>query len=248
MKSIRLKILAGGLSALLLIAPQPAAGQKDSVEIFASSVKIAPTVVAGALVSYGILSKTIGPFEKVDAAVDDWAAEAKLRTSVDDYLQYAPAIAVFGLDWCGIKAKHNLRDRAFVTASSYLLSTLAVQAVKHTVSVTRPDGTADNSFPSGHTATAFTGAHILFREYGHERPWIGIAGYAAATSVGLMRVMNRRHWLGDVAAGAGTAIVCVEASYLLLPVFRKIIKAPDNLAVAPAVGGGYIGAGLAYWF
>ncbi|MDR2534336.1 MAG: phosphatase PAP2 family protein [Tannerellaceae bacterium] len=248
MQNIKLKIFAGGLAALSLIAPQTATGQADSVGVLSYGTRLAPVVVAGALLSYGILSHTVEPFESIDRAVNDWALRANRHTKVDDYLQYAPAVAVFGFDLCGVKAKHNLRDRAFVTAGSYLLSTLAVQAVKHTVSVARPDGAADNSLPSGHTATAFTGAHILFREYGATRPWIGIAGYAAATSTGIMRVMNRRHWLGDVAAGAGTAIACVEASYLLLPVFRKIIKASDNVAVAPIAGGGYVGAGLVCWF
>ena len=34
--------------------------------------------------------------------------------------------------------------------------------MKHTINVQRPDGSNMKSFPSGHTATVFTGSHILF--------------------------------------------------------------------------------------
>ena len=73
-----------------------------------------------------------------------------------------------------------------------------------------------NSFPSGHTFTAFTGAEILRREYGEEYPWIAVAGYAVAVTVAAMRVYNNRHWLGDVCAGAGLGILSVTLAYWAL--------------------------------
>jgi len=96
---------------------------------------------------------------------------------------------------------------------------------------------------------AFVGAHILFKEYRDVSPWIGAAGYAVATATGVMRILNRRHWLSDVVAGAGVGILCVEASELLLPVFHRVtgLNAPP-LAVAPMVGRRYFGIGLAYTF
>jgi membrane-associated phospholipid phosphatase len=196
------------------------------------------------------LTQFVHPLRQLDEHIDSevgkqWSG----RIKVDDYLQYAPVAAVFGLDLCGVKAKHNFRDRAFVTASSYLLMTLTVNAVKYTVEVQRPNGSPEyNSFPSGHTATVFTGAHLLFREYKDVSPWIGVAGYAAATATGVMRIANRKHWLSDVVAGAGTGIMCVEVSYLLLPVFHRVIGAPDHLVVVPVVGNNTYGAGFAYTF
>jgi len=173
------------------------------------------------------------------------------KTHVDDYIQYVPAIAVYGLDFAGVKAKHNLRDRTFLMASSYLFSTATVQTLKRTTHVKRPDGSDRLSFPSGHTATAFVGAHLLFKEYKDTSPWIGIAGYAVASGTGALRIINQKHWVSDVVAGAGFGILSVEASYLLLPVFHKIIginETQTKLAISPVIGQSHYGVGLAYTF
>ena len=242
---MKLHIYIIGIAVAAAILPGQTTAQSDEATF---GKQAAPYIISGSLIAYGILAHTFRPCELIDEAIDRKMQDLNLRTRTDDYLQYAPALAIYGTELFGLKAKHNLRDRTFVTAASYLLTTLTVQAVKHTTKVPRPSELSYNSFPSGHTATAFTGAHILFREYKDSSPWIGVAGYAAATSVGAMRIVNRKHWLGDVAAGAGTAILCVEASYLLLPLFRKVIKAPEGMAIVPVVGGNSVGMGMAYVF
>ena len=78
----------------------------------------------------------------------------------------------------------------------------------------RPDGTSANSWPSGHTATAFVGATILHKEYGLTRsPWFSVLGYGTATATGVMRVLNNRHWISDVLSGAGIGIMSAELAY-----------------------------------
>ena len=72
---------------------------------------------------------------------------------------------------------------------------------------------ATNSFPSGHTFMAFTGAEILRREYGSQYPWLAVACYATAMLVGFMRIYNNRHWVGDVLAGAGLGMIGVSIVY-----------------------------------
>lgn len=96
-----------------------------------------------------------------------------------------------------------------------------VSAMKNITKVERPDGSARNSFPSGHTATAFMGAELLRREYWDVSPWIGVAGYAIAAGTGFFRMYNNRHWLTDVIAGAGIGILSVQAAYWLYPVISK---------------------------
>jgi hypothetical protein len=79
----------------------------------------------------------------------------------------------------------------------------------------RPDGSSHNSFPSGHTATAFMTAMMLSKEYGGENPWYSIAGFTISTVTGLTRMANNRHWLSDVLAGAGFGILSTETGYFL---------------------------------
>lgn len=100
----------------------------------------------------------------------------------------------------------------------------------------RPDGSSRNSFPSGHTATAFVGAELLRREYWEVSPWIGVAGYAVAAGTGFFRMYNNRHWLTDVLSGAGIGILSVEAAYWLYPTISKTFfrkRYLKNLRLSP---------------
>jgi membrane-associated phospholipid phosphatase len=91
--------------------------------------------------------------------------------------------------------------------------------------VERPDGSSNNSFPSGHTANAFMGAEFLYQEYKDVSPWYGIAGYVVATGTGLFRMYNNRHWFSDVVAGAGFGILSTKVAYWIYPWMKeKIFK------------------------
>lgn len=145
------------------------------------------------------------------------------KISIDDYSQYAPTIAVYGLNLCGVKGLHDARGQTVILATAYALMGISVNSIKYTARVQRPDGSSFNSFPSGHSATAFVGAEVLRREYWHVSPWIGVAGYAVAAGTGFFRMYNNRHWFTDVLAGAGIGILSAEIAYWLYPTFSKIL-------------------------
>ena len=102
------------------------------------------------------------------------------KTSVDDYLQYAPIVASYGLYACGLKGENGLLDRTIIAAMSYTIFVALNTGMKFAFGEKRPDSNAHNSFPSGHTGTVVTGAEFLRREYWSTSPWIGVAGYAVA--------------------------------------------------------------------
>lgn len=139
----------------------------------------------------------------------------------DDYIQYLPVISNIGLDFIGAKAKHSFKERLIVTATSYLTMGIMVNTIKRTVDEKRPDSGAQNSFPSGHTATAFMGAELVRMEYG---TGYGIGAYVVAGGVAFLRLYNDRHWLNDVLAGAGIGILSAQIGYWLLPVNRKLFR------------------------
>ena len=62
------------------------------------------------------------------------------------------------------------------------------------------DGLYD-SFPSGHSATAFSVATVVALQYRH-RPWVPVLAYTVAAGVGLSRLTEDRHWMSDVFVGA----------------------------------------------
>ncbi len=133
---------------------------------------------------------------------------------VDDYLQYAPAAVMLGVKACGVQGRSSWGRMLVSDAFSVALMTGAVNTLKYTVRTRRPDDSSRNSFPSGHTATAFMTATMLTKEYGYKSPWVGIGAYSVASVTGLMRVANNRHWLSDVLTGAGIGILAVELGYL----------------------------------
>ena len=160
------------------------------------------------------------------------------KFTIDDFSQYAPIAAVYGLKLCGIKGKHGYGDMTVILGTACTLMGAAVYTMKNVTKVERPDGSARNSFPSGHTATAFMGAELLRREYRDVSPWIGVAGYAVAAGTGFFRMYNNRHWLTDVIAGAGIGILSVQAAYWLYPVISKTFfhkRYIKNMYISPYV-------------
>lgn len=143
------------------------------------------------------------------------------KFTIDDFTQYAPMAATYGLNLCGIRGQHGYGDLTIILGTAYALMGISVNSLKSATKVMRPDGSSRNSFPSGHTATAFMGAELLRREYKDVSPWIGVAGYAVAAGTGFLRMYNNRHWFTDVVAGAGIGIMSVEAAYWLYPVISK---------------------------
>ena len=137
------------------------------------------------------------------------------KTKIDNYLQYAPTASVYLLSAAGIKGRHSILDRTIILAMTSILSTGVVTALKHGTHQLRPDGSAYNSFPSGHTTTAFIGAEVMNQEFGWRSPWYSVAGYTMATGTAALRIMNNRHWLSDVITGAGIGILSTKFSYWL---------------------------------
>jgi hypothetical protein len=206
--------------------------------------------IPGMLISYGIIAQYTKPLVEMDMNIRS-SVKAVQLVKYDDYFQYAPIAGVYILDMAGIKAKHNIMDRTIVMATSYLLMSATIQTMKHTINVQRPDGSNLKSFPSGHTATVFTGSHILFKEYKNSCPWIGVGAYGIAAATGILRMTNNKHWLSDVVTGAGIGILSAEVAYMLLPTMHKVFGIKDSrrhLVILPSVGINQYGISLSYSF
>ncbi len=141
----------------------------------------------------------------------------------DDYLQLSPAAAMILMRACGVEGRSRTGGQWLsAEAFSTVIMAAAVNGIKYSVRRLRPDESTRNSFPSGHTATAFMCATMLHKEYGWKYPWISFAGYTVATFTGASRIMNQRHWSTDVLAGALIGVGSVELGYLINDaIFKK---------------------------
>jgi hypothetical protein len=192
---------------------------QDSVANHASSTKAGvwrwqnirtPVLLIGA----GLVATTDNEiFDKWEVYEVRNKVSPNFHTSSDNYIQFAPLVAVYALDAFGLKGKHNVLNQTAIIIKSEILMGAVVFSLKRISAADRPGTEIDSSFPSGHTAQAFTAATVLHREFGHDHPWVSVLGYAAATSVGILRVMNNKHWISDVLVGAGIGILSTNIIY-----------------------------------
>ena len=93
---------------------------------------------------------------------------------------------------------------------SFAATVLTTAVLKSTVDAPRPDGSGQDSFPSGHAAMAFQGASFIQRRYGWQ---YGAPAYVLASYVGWNRVQEHHHYTKDVLAGA---LIGMVSSYWLV--------------------------------
>ena len=225
--------------------------RKQDIEIYGDSVYkasykklIIPTVFIG----FGVVSLSSDALKNLNSSTKYEIGEHQPKhITLDNYTQYLPAAMVYGYNLAGIKGKHNLKERTIIYGTSQLISAAFVLPLKHLVKEERPDGTNHLSFPSGHTTTAFSSAHFLFREYEDENIWLAISGYPIAIFTGVYRTLNDKHWVGDVVAGAGFGILSTELAYWLFPSVNKLFNKKESKTttmIYPVLEPKSIGAGF----
>ena len=155
-------------------------------------------------------------------------AQFKETAVPDYYLQYVPAAADIGLGLLGVKSRNPLPDRLIAAGVGYIAEAIMVNSIKFVIREERPDGSAYNSFFSGHSATAFLGAELVRHEYGWG--W-GAAAYTVATSVAVLRVYHKRHYWWDTVAGAGCGILSANIGYWTLKPVKRLfgIEIPETV-------------------
>ena len=127
----------------------------------------------------------------------------------------------------------NLRLQEFGrdASESLIESTILVTGLKYAVGRERPDGSNNQSFPSGHTITAFCFAPVVQKYWG----WgAGATAYALGTVTAIARVAGYHHYLSDTIASAALGII----------IGNSIVYTPKDVTVG--VGPGQMEIKLAF--
>jgi hypothetical protein len=140
-----------------------------------------------------------------------------------------------------------LRETAFLAGTSLILTAAATQLVKFTVGRARPfvaEGPgsfrmfsgedAYHSFPSGHTAAAFSLSTVLAHRLNNG--WATAGLYTLATLTSLSRVYADEHWFSDCVF---SAMLSTAITHSLLQWYdaRGAGDAQNGLHVIPTLGG-----------
>jgi membrane-associated phospholipid phosphatase len=160
----------------------------------------------------------------LDSFAIDQDGDDRISPIVSQMGSYGAWSAVGAFLGFGLLSKdHKAVETAALAASAMLQSSLVVRVGKILTGRLRPyasDGVDDwagppgyfrrdeagramsyDSFPSGHTATAFSLATVVAMQYG-SHTWVPIAAYGVAAAVGVSRLTGNMHWLSDVVFGA----------------------------------------------
>lgn len=212
-------------------------------------------IIPATLVSYGVLAQFIPALDDFDHSIKDgFSSFNQNKCKVDDYIQYLPTIAFAGLGTLGVETDYKFVDRLCIGAMAYTLVGATVLTTKQLTGIERPDGSANNSFPSGHTAFSFVGADLVYMAYKDSSPIYGIIAYTCATTVGFLRMYNNRHWFSDVVCGAGVGILASRLSFWAFDKIKQCIDKRHNKdlsfngGIAPFVYDNKIGLSLSLTF
>jgi membrane-associated phospholipid phosphatase len=157
-----------------------------------------------------------------------FAGGANSWSSASDLLAVGlPALAA-GVTWAQGDTE-GAKELTYSLGGAFAITTV----LKKSIHSSRPDGSDNESFPSGHTAVAFAAVRYMDKRYGAElapyTPWL----YAAAGLTGVARVQANKHHWQDVLAGG--ALGYATAHYLTEPVKGgqlSLLPTPGGMAVA----------------
>jgi len=147
---------------------------------------------------------TIGVYQIEDAeSVSEalnkgaWDALSDFGNIWGDLRVQAPlALGTWGIgSWAG---NDEVAGFGFDLSRGLLLTYATTSIIKAGVNRTRPNG-EDYSFPSGHTAAAFTTAGVVTRRYGG---WLGGVSIGLGVLTAMGRLEDMKHYASDVVAGA----------------------------------------------
>ncbi len=102
-------------------------------------------------------------------------------------------------DWPGI-------GQLAIAEAATVASVLVLKSRIHEM---RPDGSGNDSFPSGHTAVVFAAARYLDKRYDGQHTWMV---YSLAGLTGVARVEAKKHYWKDVIAGGAIGFALGDLS------------------------------------
>jgi len=199
----------------LLLLPMGASVFSQVQDSLRTKLLIHRSILPIGFIGAGIIANH-GQFEQNLAADLRNKVGHDFNLRIDDYLQYAPVVELYMADILGVKSRHHWFDQTKYLLISNLLSSSITHGLKRLTVKSRPNG-SPYSFPSGHTTFAFTNAAVLCNEFYQTSPVLAYSGFAFAAATGTFRMLNNKHWISDVLAGAGIGILVTELIYYFEP-------------------------------
>lgn len=229
---------------LAVVASSPIASAQTPSETLPSSPSLLRSIgqdvpaffstdTAKIVASFAFISLAARPFD--GASVEDTRERISPRMAGIGnwggslYVQAGSGIVTYAIGRATGKPKLAALGGDLLRAQ--VLSQVFVQGAKFAVQRPRPDGSNSVSFPSGHSASAFATATVLQQYYGWKA---GAPAYAFAGFVAASRMASSKHYLSDIAMGAGLGIAAGRT--VTLSVGHHLF----SVGAAPTAGGAVV--------
>ncbi len=149
------------------------------------------------------LTLSLSIFE--DQVVDPVQEETVENRPLGDFSRFGDIMGqlVPNIIYAGGMYLNSSFSNSVLMIKATLYSSLLTTVLKYTIREPRPNGQSRNSFPSGHTTTAFAFASVVGAR--HNIYW-GIGAYTIAALVAYSRMNDNMHYIHDVTAGATIGI------------------------------------------
>jgi len=132
-------------------------------------------------------------------------------------LETSGDVLLFTLPIAAVSATFIHKDKkgTWQFTKGFLVNGVISYGLKSIINKERPDGSNNNSFPSGHTSITFQSASFIQRRYGWK---YGIPAYLLSSFTGYSRLGADKHDVVDVLAGAAIGI---GSTYLFTTPYQK---------------------------
>jgi membrane-associated phospholipid phosphatase len=171
---------------------------------------------------------TFDSFENTTVANKPLGTSSKYGDWLGQMLPNGVYVGVQYLAWYGGEPLAEYRGFMMLEATAYAAGVTTL--LKYAIREPRPNSTARDSFPSGHSTTAFAFAGIVAAEHGW---YYGVPAMAMATFVGYSRINDDQHRVHDVVAGATIGLSCSYGIYYAHKPQRE--KAQSKVMLMPTV-------------
>ncbi len=129
---------------------------------------------------------------------------------------------------CGrVGEKPEIVETTAQMFEGWSIASLSVLTLKPIVGRERPDGSDSFSFPSYHSAGAFSIATTLQLRHGL---WAGVPAYAGAAFIAFSRIEANKHYASDVFFGAWLG---ANAAHAVWQSHRKARERATTIAISP---------------
>ena len=142
--------------------------------------------------NYGLIS--LGAFAGYSIFFNDKKAMETSYLAFESFL--TSSIWVVGIKWIAGRQRPSAQEESRSANGGKWYGPVAYVRTNPKKSITNFD-----AFPSGHTATAFSIATVIAKQY-DETLVVPVLSYAAASIVGITRIAESTHWASDVFVGA----------------------------------------------